>query len=1000
LSQRALAERAGLSVAAVRDLEQGRTSRPQLRSVHALIAALELDSDAAAAWWAAADTDRPAQARTETEAMTGELWIGVLGPLIVRRGDAEAGLGRGRRRAVLGRLAVDAGNPVPMTELVDLLWSGRPPPTAVGAIQTCVCRLRTVVDPAGRGGPYRILSSPANGYQLRLREDQLDLLAFRALCRQAALVDEPAAELELLTAALGLWRGEPLVDVPQLRGHPVTTALVDEHVAIALRHADLAEKVGRPQLCLPRLRHLAAEHPLHEPLHARLIRVLSAAGQQADALVVFDGIRRRLAEELGIDAGSELAAEHRRVLCRDTGAGADPARAVTIGHVPTPAQLPADTHHFTGRRREQNRMDELLEASRRTRAVVITSITGTAGVGKTALAVHWAHRVRNRFPDGQLYVNLRGFDASTTAMNPMDAIRRFLDALGAHAERVPPELDAQAALYRSLLADKRVLIVLDNARDTDQVRYLLPGTATCLVIITSRDPLIGLVTAEGADALPLDLLSPAEARELLADRVGRQRTTAEPDAVADIVGHCARLPLALAIVGARAATKPSLRLASLAAELRDHRHRLDALSTGTSTIDARAVFSWSYRALTPAVGTLFRLLGLHPGPDLTETAAASLGGVSPPQVRRLLSQLVGANLIVEHSPGRYTMHDLLQAYASELVEVHHTDGQRRIARLRMLDHYLHTAHSAAVLLNPHRQPIRPAPPHPQVTIERIDSPHRALSWFSIEQPVLRAAVDQAAAAGFDTHCWQLAWTLWNFFDRRGLWHHLLATQRTALAAAQRLDDRTGQATAHRALARAYAGLGQLDDADNHYRRALARSIETADRAGQATAHLGLARVLDHRGEPERALCEAQAALKLYPPGSSDLERAWALNAVGWHHAQLGDYALALAACQEALTQLENAGDRFTQAATWDSIAYAHRRLGDRPQALACYLQAFNLYRDIGARYQMAETLIQVGDSHEAFGDHDAAQHAYRQALDILTDLGNPGADHVRKKLVR
>jgi transcriptional regulator with XRE-family HTH domain len=336
---------------------------------------------------------------------------------------------------------------------------------------------------------------------------------------------------------------------------------------------------------------------------------------------------------------------------------------------PVPAQLPADVAGFTGRTGYLGQLDALLGIAVRPPATVV--IAGTAGVGKTALAVHWAHQVRHRFPDGQLYVNLRGFDHTATPTDPGAVVRRFLDALYVPAHLVPADPDAQAALYRTLLADRRMLVLLDNARDSEQVRPLLPGASGCLVLITSRSELTGLIAAEGARALPVDLLTSDEAHELFARRVGADRFVAEPRAFAEIVAHCARLPLALAIAAARATAHPHLPLAALAADLCDSHDRLDALTTDDTGTGIRAVFSWSYRTLSLDAARLFRLLGLHPGPEVTARSAASLTRSPPAQVRPLLAELARAHLLTEHAPGRYAFHDLLGDYATEQATLEH-----------------------------------------------------------------------------------------------------------------------------------------------------------------------------------------------------------------------------------------------------------------------------------------------------------------------------------------
>jgi tetratricopeptide (TPR) repeat protein len=689
------------------------------------------------------------------------------------------------------------------------------------------------------------------------------------------------------------------------------------------------------------------------------------------------------------------------------GSGRVPART---GRLVVPAQLPADLPTFAGRAAHLADLDRLLNDVKgsgvavgpgggRSPAVVISALAGTAGVGKTALAVHWAHRVRGEFPDGQLYVNLRGFDPGKQAMTPDEAVRGFLDALQVSPQRIPIGLDAQAALYRSLLAGRRMLVVLDNARDPGQVRPLLPGASGCLVVVTSRNRLDGLVALDGARPLALDLLSTEEARQVLAARLGADRVTAEADAVVDIIASCARLPLALAIVAGRAATHPQFTLAALAAQLRQARGGLGALAGGDDPhSDLRAVFSWSYHTLTPAAARLFRLLGIHPGPDTSTPAAASLTGLPAEQTWELLADLTRANLLTEHTPGRFTVQDLLRAYATEQAHTHDTDDERRAATHRLLDHYLHTAHTAALLLNPTRDPITLTPPRPGVTPEHPDDHDDAMAWFATEHPALLAAVDHAAATGFDTHTWQLAWSLVEFLDRRGHWHHWAATQQAAISAARRLADPSAQAYAHRILGRAYLELHRYDDAYTQLRHALDLYGRTGDQLGQAYTHISVAVVCGHQDRPAEAVDHGKQALHLFQAAGHQRGQGRALNGIGWFQSQLGEHEQALNSCQQALTLQQELGDPHGEAGTWDSLGYAHHHLGHHPHAITCYQHALRLYRNQGDRYFEAETLTHLGDTHHAGGDSVAARDAWHHALAILADLDHPDADQIRTKL--
>jgi tetratricopeptide (TPR) repeat protein len=666
-----------------------------------------------------------------------------------------------------------------------------------------------------------------------------------------------------------------------------------------------------------------------------------------------------------------------------------------------PRQLPPAVAHFAGRAGELARLTGLLRGRTEIAGtVVIAAIGGTAGVGKTALAVYWAHRVADRFPDGQLYVNLRGFDPAAQVLAPADAVRRFLDALEVPPERIPLDLDAQAALYRSQLAGRRMLVVLDNARDSAQVRPLLPAAPTCLVLVTSRNQLSGLVAADGAHPINLGVLSVGEARELLARRLGEQRVAAEPDTVEQIIGRCARLPLALALVAAHAAARPRVALHTLAGELADAQQRWQTLTGDDPHTDVRVVFSWSYHALTPDAARLFRLLGLYPGPDITAPAAASLAGTTLDAVRPVLAELTRASLLTEPTLGRHTLHDLLRGYATQLAETVDTDEQRHAATGRILDHYLHTAHAADRLRNPTRDLVRLAPPRAGVTPEQLSNPEHAMGWFTVEQPVLLAAVAYAAAAGFDTHTWQLAWTLWAFLDGRGHWHDQAIVGQAAVAAAQRLADPTTQARTHRILAFAYTRLARLDDAHTQLRDALDLATQAGDQTQQAHTHLYLSHLWMRRGQPVQALPHGRQALHLYQATGHRSGQANALSQVGWYHALLGEHEQALTSCQQALALHQQLGNRGGQADTWDSLGYVHHHLGQHTQAIACYQQALTLNRDVGDRHFEAEILNHLGDAHHAIGDSRAARDAWQQALTILDDLDHPDAAKVRARLSR
>ena len=510
-----------------------------------------------------------------------------------------------------------------------------------------------------------------------------------------------------------------------------------------------------------------------------------------------------------------------------------------------PRQLPAASAYFAGRAAELATLDGWAEQVPAVNgAVTISVICGMAGVGKTALALRWAHRAARHFPDGQLYVNLRGYGPGRRPADSAEVIRSFLGALGVAPWSIPADRDAQAALYRSVLADKRMLIVADNARDAAQVRMLLPGAPGCLVLATSRSPLIGLVAAEGARVLNLDLPTAAEAAELLTARLGRDWVSAEPVAGYQLISACGRLPLALAVVAARAAAT-GWPLAALAAELADATERSGVLKHNDRAVNVRAVFSWSYRRLGAASARVFRLLSIHPGPEFSARVVASLAGVPPRAALAALRELADVGLIAEPEPGRYVLHDLLRAYAANRARKHHTGEELQAAAHRMLDHYLHAAAAASKVLDPSQETMPLGPPQPGVTPEVITDGHQALAWFAAEYKVLLAITAQMTEPGFAASTLRLAWTMARFLERNGKFHELVDSQQAALACAERLDDLAGQARTHRHLGNAYTRLGQACLAYAHLTRAMELSQRLRNQAGELRAPLCLGLLLEY-----------------------------------------------------------------------------------------------------------------------------------------------------------
>jgi DNA-binding SARP family transcriptional activator/predicted negative regulator of RcsB-dependent stress response len=923
----------------------------------------------------------------------------VLGPVEIEADDGQVHtLGRRQERCLLAILLLEAGRVVPVDRLCQLLWDDNPPEQARRAVHAHVARIRAALT---RTGGVELLSQ-RDGYLLRVDPDSVDAHRFRTLISQATGTADPVERDRLLGEALRLWRGPALYKATTSdRLRQRLCADLEEQRLQALEEATATGlALGRHRELLGELARLGAEHPLRERLVELHMLALYRCGRTAEALDVYQRARTRLADELGLDPGTALQQLQQAVL-RGEPRTEPKGTPVPAESRVTPAQLPADLPSFTGRSYPLRQLDALLpdagKAASAT-AVVISAIAGTPGVGKTALAVHWAHRVQHRFPDGQLYANLRGFNPGAAPTPPARVVRGFLDALNVPAQRIPTEPDAQIGLYRSLLADRRVLVLLDNARDADQVRPLLPGAPGCVTVVTSRNLLTSLVAIEGARPLTLDLLSADEARQLLTARLGEPRVAAEPAAVAELIELCARLPLALAIAAARAATEPDLALAAINEQLRAARGTLNALAGEDTASDVRAVFSWSYHTLTPAAARLFRLLGLHPGPDLSAAAAASLAGLPLEPASRLLAELTRAHLVREPVPGRYACHDLLRVYATEQARALDPQTEQRAALHRLLDHYLHTAHAADALLETTREPITLAPAQPGVSPEPLADHGEAMAWFSAEHAVLVAAVGRAEEAGFDTHVWQLAWTLTVFLDWRGLWDDCVAAQEAAVGAAGRVGDRHGQAVAHRLLASTYLRLGREDEALTHLGYALDLLVALDDRGGQARTHLGMVRVLERVGRDPEALAHAQRALDLNRATGHTGALAIALNAVGYLQSKLGNHDEALAHCRQALALHQERGERYGEANTWDSIGHAHHHLGQYAAAVTCYQRALDIFHAIEDRHSRAATLRNLGETYAATGDRSAARDAWQQAVDILVELNHPDAEVVRAKL--
>jgi DNA-binding SARP family transcriptional activator len=1025
LTQQQLAGRAEVSVGALRDIEQGRTAFSRPETLKRLAAAMELkgrdreELTSAAGTGARASTARP-PGQFAVGGTGNDLWLAMLGPVVAWRNETPVALGPVRQRAVLALLVLHTG-PVSRAAIIDALWGSDPPSAAVEMVHHYISRIRRLLGsaPGGRDGERQpgagVLSWDGTGYGLAagvVRSDATEFGVLAERARRAHGAGEPAAAGELYEQALRLWRGAPLAGMELLRDHPAVIELARRRAEAVIDYSHAAAALGKYDVVLGYLRALADEDLLDERVHARLMIVLSAVGQQAAAVRLYESLRRRLNDELGVQPGPELAEAHLRILRQELPAPVRSARPLdaataatgaqetthrpTAGRVVAPRQLPPAPPYFAGRAAELSALEDMRgQADHGPGTVLITAICGGAGVGKTALALHWAHRVASRFPDGQLYLNLRGYGPSRRPVGADEAISILLDALQVPPERVPLTLDARVGLYRSLLAGKRMLLVLDNARSADQLRPLLPGSAECVVVVTSRSQLAGLA-AQGAWPLLLDNLTHADARAMLTARLGARQS--DPDDAADeLIELCARLPLALSVTAARAARHPGSPLAAIAADLRDEQRRLDALDTSDAATSVRAVFSWSYRLLSRPAARLFRLLGVYPGYDITGPAAGSLAGIPQAQALRVLGELADSSMLTEHLPGRFACHDLLRLFAAQQAQAAESDADRRAALHRVLGYYLHTCFAADRLMDASRDPITLATLPPGVRPEGFADPAAARAWCQAEYPALASAITHAANFGLSRYAWQLAWAADTFLHRQARWTDNVAMQGVALAAAQRERDRAGEAHIRSGLGRAHAMLESFEVAQHQLSEAVSLFQRLQDQGGEATARIRLGLVAARHARHAEARAHARRALKLYQRTANLTGQAGALNNIGWYTIQLGQPEQALASCQQALQIFRELGDRRGQGIAHNSIAVAQLRLGNQNQGLT-HSRASTGLLAADETYELADALDSLGDAHHAVGDSYAALQAWQEALDVIGPAQQPAATRIRSKL--
>lgn len=883
----------------------------------------------------------------------------VLDGVEARVGGRRLELGHARQRCVLVALLVDVNRPVTADRLLERVWDERPPLRARSVLRTYVSRLRKALADTGV-----TITRQGGGYSLDAAPDTVDLCRFRSLVGQARQEADDGRALELVERALRLWGAEALAGVDTPWADAVRCALDLERSAADAFRIDLALKCGKHVQLLAELPALVAENPLDEHLAGQLVLALHRAGRSADALRQYQRTREALIDRLGAEPGPELRRLHHSVLVADSPSPvrddiAEPAARRV------PRQLPTPPRSFVGRAPELAALDALLAPTGDHPPIAV--LAGGGGMGKTWLALRWAHDRQARFPDGQLHVDLRGFDPVAEPLAPDVAIRLFLDALGVAPQGIPADFAAQVALYRALTADRRVLVVLDNARDTTQVTPLLPGGTSAAVLVTSRHRLTGLAVTHGAGTIEVRVLDERQSAELMSRHLGAARVAAEPEPTATLLRHCAGIPLALGILAARANAHPDVPLAALAEEVADASARLDALDTGDLPTSLRAVYSASVRVLRAGTATLFGLLGLTPGPDITVTAAAALADVPVPRARQAVRELEEAHLVHQHVPGRYRMHDLVRLHAGELAG---PEGGAALERL--FDHYCYTASIVADRFTPgepHRRPPIPDRSGPEVVF--------ASDWDSMAWPAAELATLLAVAVhGSPRHAAHLSGALARYLDATANFHYALALHTAAVTA----DPRNAYAVAHRGLS--LHRLGHTVEARDHYERALAHAEAAGDLALENIASTNLGVLAMDEDDYADAVCHHERALTTARRGgylhSEGIALANLGELYGWH-----DRVDEARAClEQAALIARRLRDRGLGAVALSGLGLLHQRLGESEAARdhhrrAAELSGNGILRTINVvvLYDLAWTV------HRTEGPEAALEH-YRKALDL------------------
>jgi DNA-binding SARP family transcriptional activator len=901
----------------------------------------------------------------------------------------------GQMRVLLASLLVSEDRSVPADGLAKQLWPDRPPARERATVHTYVARLRRLL---GR----EVIQTTPEGYQLGVAAERIDLWQFRDLLRRAAGAGSVDAELVLLREALALWRGRPFAGMESTwLERDVVPGLEEEWFAATERRIDLEMRAEHSVAPVVELYDLVRTYPTRESLWLRLIDALHRCGRRAEALDAYQQARRILTEELGIEPGDALQQTHRRVLldgatAPTSGSGSGPAAAVPLEIGPT-RQLPHDVANFSGRAElaQLNQLMSTIERDER-RLTHIVAIDGAPGIGKTTLAVHWARQIGPAYPDIQLYLNLRGYGPGES-MSPSAAVEGLLRGLGVHSDVIPPGVDERSALLRSTLDGRRVLMLLDDARDADQVRPLLPG-ADSLVIVTSRNQLRVLSIRDGAHRVTLGRLAPHEALGLLAAAFGQDRVAAEHDAASRLVELCDGLPLALAIVAERAQRVGGL--IEVVQALMDERAKLDVFgdSGGDPHSDLWVALSWSYRALDPDAAAMFRKLGLHPANDISLETAAALADVPVRQAQQSLDQLVAAHLVQQRRQHRYELHDLIRWYATEQASRDETADERADAVRRVLDWYLHAAVSADCHLLPHRRRDFVAPYQPQAVPPQFADVATAMAWFEREYDCLRAVIRWAHDNGWGGHAWRIVTSMTTFFQRRIPWQDAIELHEWALGAAAAVGERIGEGYVLNALGCICYLKDDRDTAMSHFRRALVCFQDAGNSRGETMLLGNLGLLYGERGDHATAQRYATRALRMCETLGYDRGRALNLDNLGVALCAAGDYERAIDCHRQAQAINRELGDGNTEAMNQHHLGRAYAALRWHRQALRAFREAISIYRTLGSRRDEAFILVDVGRSLYRAGHGGLARDVWQSAVATLKEFDDPHAHEVNASI--